>query len=396
MPGAEFFESLLKSMNEGDFLGLTLSAPRKSGGDQPRKENVRPVVIRGKKLWQWALQFEKQQTQKNLSTEQSIQRARDLFGPVYRDATLLTSNYDLIGRVTPQGIKIRQQAASRPPLELITGHNRQKPYLIPEGVPCPFLIELAVMNANGHVKQARQKKFRQINRYLEIVNDTYHQLPQEGVLRVVDFGCGLSYLTFALHHLLAVIRGRDVIMVGIDQNQHVIDRCQAIVEKLSLKGISFSSQKIDQFSSRTPVDLAVSLHACDTATDHALTFAVGAGAKVILAAPCCQHELFTKIQAGELQLMLKHGIVKERFAAMATDSLRASALESVGYKTQILEFIDLEHTPKNILIRSVLRQADSESDRLNLRNLEEYQQFKRVFGVDSLATDDILNVASSM
>jgi len=341
-------------------------------------------------MFQWELQFDKQQTHLNLNAAQTLQRLRDQLGSCYRNANLWTSTADVMVQGTGRGFRIRRQPPSRKLPDVFFTHNKQKEYLIPEGIPCPFLVELDVMTFRGQVKQQRQKKFRQINRYLEMVQDIYDALPATGTLHVIDFGCGLSYLTFALHYLLTEIHHRDVQLIGIDQNEHVIGRCRDIARRCSLDGIQFSAKKIDAGGEHSDVDLAVSLHACDTATDNALAFAVSAGARVILAAPCCQHELSTKIDSPELAPLLRQGILKERFAALATDTLRSCALEASGYRTQVLEFIESEHTPKNLLLRGVLRPAGEDRDQKSIRAAEEYVRVKQMWGVESLATDQVL------
>jgi SAM-dependent methyltransferase len=243
------------------------------------------------------------------------------------------------------------------------------------------------MTPAGQVKQSRQKKFRQINRYLEMVDDMYPSLPEAGPLHVVDFGCGLSYLTFAVHHLLTALHGRQVQLLGIDQNEQIIRRCRQIAADLQLPGLEFRTARIDDLTLAKPTDLAISLHACDTATDQALAMAVSAEARVILAAPCCQHELASSIQSPPLDVLLRQGILKERLAALATDALRAIALEAAGYRTQILEFIDLEHTPKNLLLRAVRRTGNEPLAEAARR---EYLAAKEFLGAAALATDAIL------
>lgn len=385
--GTELAQTLKESFRQGTFVSLILARPRKTEQDAPRKLTVRPVLIKGETHFQWEQQFERQQTHVNRTAADSIRQFETLFDSVYQEAYLFTEQVDLIARVTGKGISIQRKPPSRLPQQ-VSGHDRQKERLIPEGVPCPFLVELDVMTADGVVKPSRQKKFRQINRYLEMVNDIVGDLPASGPLKIIDFGCGLSYLTFALHHLFHVVHGREVELLGIDQNTHVIERCQAIVQKLGLAGISFRSERIQSASDLGEPDLAVSLHACDTATDHALALSVGAKAKVILAAPCCQHELATKIASPSLEGMLRYGVLKERVAALATDALRAAALEAVGYRTQILEFIELEHTPKNLLIRAVAKTKPSDS------GAQRYRELKEAVGVQQLTTDEILTAGS--
>jgi SAM-dependent methyltransferase len=259
---------------------------------------------------------------------------------------------------------------------------------LPEHEPTPFLVEIGVMTPAGKVKAAKQSKFRQINRFLELVNDVIPELPADGMLRVVDFGSGKSYLTFALYHLLTRVHGRSANILGLDRRADVIADCRRIAAKLGCPGLEFRVGEIGDEPEEGTVDLAVSLHACDTATDDALTRAVAWRAAVILAVPCCQHELAPKIHMPQLDPLHHQGIFHAQLASLATDALRAQALEACGYKTQVVEFIELEHTAKNLLLRAVRRPAtDGPSAGAAL---ESYRQLKQSLGLDDVATDRIL------
>ena len=390
----EFVTAVQTAWEERTFISLVISSPAKGDPDLPRRQGARPVVIRGEEMLQWELQFSRLQSHLNLPLADSLARLQELLKSDYRNAHLFTTERDLVGNRKGTEFRVRAHPPSKTKAEADTRHNHQKEYLIPDGIPCPFLVELGVMSRDGRVKAAHQKKFRQINRYLEIVNDVYPQLPESGTLHVVDFGCGLSYLTFALHHLLTKIHSRDVLLLGIDRNEHVIGRCRTICRDLNLQGLQFESRTIDSSTRAERVDLAVSLHACDTATDHALAYAVSAGAAVILAAPCCQHELMTQVNPEPLRPFLKHGVLKERFSALATDALRGCALEAAGYRTQVMEFIDLEHTPKNLLIRAVRRTpAKGEDESIRETKRSEYLALKEFLGASALAVDGILAAA---
>jgi SAM-dependent methyltransferase len=249
------------------------------------------------------------------------------------------------------GEKVLRKPPSRPSAS--RAHDRRKRYLLEEGTPVPFLVELGVMTPDGQVRKSRYDKFRQVNRFLELVDDVVPALPTGRTLRVVDFGCGKSYLTFALHHLLTELRGREVEIVGLDLKEDVIEACAALATRTGAAGLRFERGEIAGFDAGGEVDLVVSLHACDTATDEALAQAVRWRAAVILAVPCCQKEAYGQIRSDLLAPLLRHGLAKERFAALATDTLRAQLLELAGYRTQLVEFVALEHTPKNVLIRAV-------------------------------------------
>ena len=270
-------------------------------------------------------------------------------------------------------------------LKLIeSGTNRKKNYLINEGTPVPFLVLLGVMTPEGRVISSRYDKFRQINRFLEFIDDILPSVISEcnadgtEPLRIADFECGKSYLTFAVHYFLTEIKKLNVEILGLDLKKDVIDYCNDITKKLGLKGLVFDTGNIAGYSHAHNPDIVITLHACDTATDYALDYAIKHDCKAILSVPCCQHEVNTQLDRKNVpdcfKPLLKYGLIKERFASLVTDSLRAEYLENSGYSVQILEFIDMEHTPKNILIRAVKNgshgknqdEADSLTDALKI------------------------------
>jgi SAM-dependent methyltransferase len=266
----------------------------------------------------------------------------------------------------------------RPPTRAAAArrHDRRKQYLLDEGTPVPFLVELGVMTPDGTVRRSRYDKFRQVNRFLELVDDVVPSLRPDGTLRIVDFGCGKSYLTFAIHHLLTEIRGRDVEIVGLDLKGDVIAACSALAERSGAEGLRFEQGDIAGFDAGERVDLVVSLHACDTATDEALAQAVRWDADAILAVPCCQKEAYRQLESSLLAPMLRHGLAKERFAALVTDTLRAQLLELHGYRAQLVEFVSLEHTAKNVLIRAVKGTPAGEEAR------RAYEELRDSLGLD--------------
>lgn len=264
-------------------------------------------------------------------------------------------------------------------------HNRQKNYLLKEGVPVPFLVDLGVMTPEGKIVRSRYDKFRQINRFLEFIEDILPKLHRERENQIIDFGCGKSYLTFAMYHYLKIIKGYSIHVVGLDLKKDVIGRCNMLAEKYGYDRLSFYCGDIADYEGVEQADMVVTLHACDTATDYALEKAVRWGAKVILSVPCCQHELNRQIKNDLLKPVLGYGIIKERMAALITDALRAELLEAAGYRTQILEFIEMEHTPKNLLIRAV-KEGKPKENQKELDKLMEFLQvnpaFKRLLSLD--------------
>lgn len=371
-------ELLRTSLEDQTFLRLVLSGRRAQDDNAPRKISVRPVTMRGQLQYQLAKQQGPQETHENVDAATLIERVTELFGSAFEQAQLFTTDADYLARRKPNGtVSIKRSAPTQQTAP--TTHNRPHHYLLPEGVPNPFLIEIGVMTPDGKVRAARYHKFRQINRYLEFVNGIVPHLKSDGPLTVVDFGCGKSYLTFALHYLLTEIHHREVRIAGLDLKGDVVRHCNEIASRLQCRGLSFHHGDIAGHSLKGKIDLAVSLHACDTATDEALAAAVRHEADVILAVPCCQHEVAAKLNSPPLALLMEQGILKERFAALATDALRAAILELVGYRTQVIEFIDLEHTAKNLLIRAVRRRdaANRSTDRAA------YEQFKRLLGLET-------------
>ncbi len=232
-------------------------------------------------------------------------------------------------------------------------HNRKKNYILAEGVPVPFLVDLGVMTPEGKVIHSRYDKFRQINRFLEFIEDILPELPEGRELSVIDFGCGKSYLTFAMYYYLHELKNYPLRVTGLDLKTDVIRHCNSLAVRYGYAGLHFLQGDIASYEGACEVDMVVTLHACDTATDAALKKAVDWNARVILSVPCCQHELNRTIQNDMLAPVLRYGLIRERMAALITDGLRADLLEQLGYKVQVLEFIDMEHTPKNILIRAV-------------------------------------------
>lgn len=232
-------------------------------------------------------------------------------------------------------------------------HNRKKKYILEENVPVGFLIDLGVQTPQGKIIHSAYDKFRQINRFLEFIEDVLPALEDRDIIRILDFGCGKSYLTFAIYHYLHELKGKNVQIIGLDLKEDVIAHCNVLKDKYGYANLQFLTGDIKDYTGQDEVDMVVTLHACDVATDYALYKALKWNAKVILSVPCCHHEVNRQIQNEALQPMFKYGIVKDRMAALVTDSLRALILEKQGYETQLLEFIDMTHTPKNILIRAV-------------------------------------------
>jgi SAM-dependent methyltransferase len=341
---------LLSELVGGRLLtDAVLSDPRE--GDV-RRVTVRPVELRAGFRYQLTFHRGDRARSENLEPREAEARLRDLLGPVFRQALLRTAEGEfqvLAARGEP---KVLRRPGGKP---AEPAHDREKRRVLAEGVPNPFLIELGVMDPTGKVRARRYGKFRQLNRFLELVDDVVPALPRDRPVRIVDFGSGKAYLTFALYQHLREAHGLEVDALGLDLKADVVEHCEALARKLGYEGLRFEAGDIATYESAESVDLVLALHACDTATDAALERAVRWDAEVILAVPCCQKELLRQVRNDGLEPLLGHGILKERFAALATDALRAQLLELVGYRTQVVEFVDLEHTAKNVLIRAVRR-----------------------------------------
>jgi SAM-dependent methyltransferase len=338
-------DELLTDLFAGDQLRrAVLSKPRST--EVPAKTTIDPVELRGETAYRFTAHLPDRTTHENLAPDAARERLGALLSD-YGQGLLQASEADW--QVLGDTVLRRSPSRRAAPRE----HDRKKRYLLEEGTPVPFLVELGVMTPDGAVRKSRYDKFRQVNRFLELVDDVVPSLRPEGTLRVVDFGCGKSYLTFAIHHLLTELRGRSVEIVGLDLKEDVIAACASFAERSGAVGLRFERGDIAGFEADEDVDLVVSLHACDTATDEALAQAVRWQADAILAVPCCQKEAYRQLESQLLAPLLRHGLAKERFAALVTDTLRAQLLELAGYRTQLVEFVPHEHTAKNILIRAV-------------------------------------------
>ncbi|GGD75795.1 class I SAM-dependent methyltransferase [Paenibacillus nasutitermitis] len=359
-------------IESGELLQATFSQLRRKDDSVPQKTTIRPVELKDGLYYQFEYHFPTKVTHDNVPGAEASRRMGAWLEQHYRQALFKTADADVQLLFNKKG---KASKLVKPPTAKASqdrmNHNRNKQRIVREGEAAPFLVELGIMTKEGQVVARKQDKFRQINRFLEMVNDVLPSLPEGRELKIVDFGCGKSYLTFALYHLLAITQQRRISIVGLDLKEDVIAFCSDLASRLGYERLHFQVGDIADYNEQTAVDMVVTLHACDTATDAALVKAVDWGASVILSVPCCQHELFKQVHNEALAPLLAHGLLKERFSALATDAVRAQLLEVLGYKVQLLEFIDPEHTPKNMLIRAVQsHKADS------AKKWREYEVFR--------------------
>ena len=370
-------KELLKNSLTLDFLGATLSNPKDKDG--VKKVKVRPIQKGESLLFQCEEYKNNQVFHENLDVENSIEKL-DHYMEQFKQMQLETKQHRYTVLVSKKGkvtIQKKQQTGTVKEVEL--AHNREKNYILKEGIPVPFLRDLGVMTSEGKIVRTKFDKFRQINRFLEFIEDILPQLDREKEITILDFGCGKSYLTFAMYYYLHELQKYDVRIIGLDLKTDVIRHCNELSEKYGYSKLKFLEGNIADYTGVNEVDMVVTLHACDTATDYALDKAVEWNAKVILSVPCCQHELNGQIKNEILAPILKYGLIKERMAALITDAMRAEYLESQGYDAQILEFIDMEHTPKNILIRAV-RTGKKKQNREAIKSCETFLQVTPMLG----------------
>lgn len=334
-----------------DFIQAILSNPRTKEGII--KVKVRPVMMKDRLFLQLESFSKTQAFHENLEPEAAVERIVD-YMKEFKQMQMATKDTDYTILVSKKGkVTIQKKAVKTSRNVKIQAHNRSKKYILQEGMKVPFLQDLGVMTQDGKIVRTRFDKFRQINRFLEFIEDILPQLDKDREITILDFGCGKSYLTFAMYYYLHELKQYDIRIIGLDLKSEVIAHCNALSKEYGYEKLTFLEGDIADYEGVNEVDMVVTLHACDTATDYALAKAVGWNAKVILSVPCCQHELNSQIENEVLAPIMKYGLLKERFAALVTDGLRAEYLESMGYDTQVLEFIDMEHTPKNILLRAV-------------------------------------------
>lgn len=334
-----------------------LSNPRdKEAGS---KMKVRPMEQKGELFFQLELFRNNQAFHENVNAKDAVEKLLEAMKN-FKQLQMETLTTEITVLISKKGkVTIKKKQSKKVKESVGMSHNRKKNYILEEGIPVPFLVDLGVMTQEGKVVNSRFDKFKQINRFLEFIEDVLPKLPKNREVSILDFGCGKSYLTFAMYYYLHEMKKYDIRIIGLDLKTAVIKNCNALAEKYGYEKLKFLEGNIADYTGTDHVDMVVTLHACDTATDFALAKAVGWGARVILSVPCCQHELNKQMKlqktgrSKELEPVLKYGILKERMAALFTDELRAQYLEREGYDVQVLEFIDMEHTPKNLLIRAV-------------------------------------------
>ena len=354
---------LEKNLNENTLRAVVSNRRSKQVS---QKLVVRPFIEKNRLMFQREEYANNQVFHENMDKETTVEQICTFLEKDYKQLDLLCEQSSFSALVSKKGKSTIKENKNQIAKKIDLSHNRKKRYILDTDEVIPFLVDLGVQTKEGKIVDKKYKKYKQINRFLEFVKDVLPELPKDRPVKIIDFGCGKSYLTFAVYYYLHIMNGRDVEMIGLDLKKDVIAHCNRMAEKYEYASLHFLEGDISTYDGADSADMVITLHACDVATDFALDKAVHWNAKVILSVPCCQHELNAQIENDMLEPLLKYGILKERFAALLTDALRANLLEQNGYEVQILEFIDMEHTPKNLLIRAVKRgeKADKKQEKL--------------------------------
>lgn len=338
-----------------------------------KKVEINPIILKGKAVYQISCYSDKQVFQENVEGGIVPKKVFEHFPDKLCQLNIFTDDREYSYRMTGKGKLLKNSQKTK---KLITAsdnkintHNRTKKYILQEGMVVPPLVDMGIFTKDGRVVKSMYDKYRQINRFVELIDDVLKD-DTKSQINIIDFGCGKSYLTFIIYYYMTEILHKNVNVVGLDLKQDVIDKCNKAAQKYGYDNLRFEMGDINGYHTDMQVDMVVTLHACDTATDYALYNAVNWNARYILSVPCCQHEVNAQITSEALATMMKYGIIKERMSALVTDSLRGGLLEYKGYRTQLLEFVDITHSPKNILIRAVKANVSAEKRQKALEDVE--------------------------
>lgn len=358
-------------------IDMVISGQKNKSEDKAVKVRIRPVILKNEIEYQVSEFVGRKVLHSNHSAADVKKKIIDYMTEDFKQAQInMTDAAATILSSKSKTLTCKYKKAGQLKVQRDLSHNRTKKYIIQEGKPVAFMIDLGVMGQDGKIIKTRYDKFRQINRFLEYIEDILPKLDKQRELTIIDFGCGKSYLTFAMYYYLKELKGYNIRIIGLDLKADVIEHCNELRTRYGYDKLDFYVGDIATYKDVDKVDMVVTLHACDIATDYALAKAVKWGAEVILSVPCCQHEANRTIKSDILSPVMDYGILKERMAAIVTDAARAKLLTANGYDTQILEFIDMEHTPKNLLIRAVkggkedISAREKTKDMLEALNLE--------------------------
>lgn len=370
-----------------DFLKkVTLSNPIKKGDGICFKAVVLKIALKDGEGFQISRYIDKKVIHENIKIEKSdkkqsyisiVEKILELMIENFKQCGIYSNRIVTILMNKKKEFKIVENKENIDFEKKTISHNAVKNYIIKDGTYINWLFEIGLIDKNGKVHNSSQKKFRQINRFLEMIADIEKYIPNNGL--IIDMGCGKSYLTFAIYYYFNILKNKNIRIKGFDLKKDVVENCNRLAETTGYKNLSFFADDIASLdTSEEKADMIISLHACDTATDIAIAYGIKQNCKVIMSVPCCQHELFYQVKNDNLKNILSYGILKERFSALLTDGIRGETLKLFGYKTSILEFIDMEHTPKNIMIRAIKK----ENPKISKNKVAEYYKLLSDFNVE--------------
>lgn len=369
-------QNTIKEIMDNELERLIISNPKNKDVEY-KKIVVRPVLIKNEVLYQFEKYTDKQVFHSN-ETLDECQNSVIRFMEDFRQCDAFTKKKNYVVKISKKGKVFVSSKVNTSISAVIKEHNRTKNYLIPDGTFIEPLYDLGIFTKEGKVVSSMYDKYKQINRFIEMIDDAISEDIKH--LNIIDFGCGKSYLTFILYYYLVYIKKISVYMVGLDLKADVIKNCNEVAKKYGYDNLEFKIGDINGYKSDVPIDMVISLHACDTATDYALYNAIKWNAKMIFSVPCCQHEINGQIQSDNFGIFTKYGLLKERMAALMTDQIRANLLESESYKVQVLEFIDMAHSPKNILLRCI--KSDKISDKRKAKAIGEVEKLMEEFKLE--------------
>ncbi|MFD3162693.1 class I SAM-dependent methyltransferase [Herpetosiphon sp. NSE202] len=357
-----------------DFVRLTMSGAARAADLRWQRVVVRPVQLKNGRAWQAAYFDQRQNITKNYALEQASAALGEIIDLPLSNITLETTSERIQVQRSKKGKVILSRARNQvaaPDLR----HNHVKALPLPSDRPDAYLQKTGIMTNDGIIRASMSKKYTQINEFLRVFDELELKPSAEQPLRILDAGCGSAYLTFAAYHYLVNIKGLAAVVIGVDSNEYLIDKCRAQAAELGYTGMEFIATPLADWQPAYQPDVVFSLHACDTATDDALALALRSQAQAILSVPCCHKHLTHQIQATVLKPMLRHGSIRQRTADLVTDSLRAQILRINGYRSEIIEFVDAEHTGKNLMIRA------TRSNKPDPKAAAEYEALKQFWGV---------------
>lgn len=363
------YEMALKKLNSifDKIQNGVISNPVKKGVGLPTKVKLEKIRLKNGDYIQFTFFTDNKNIHENVLESEAFEKILTIMENGFKQAVINGDNCATILMNKKHQFKITGVKENVDFCDNAREHNSTKNYILQNGVYVDWMFKLGLMDKEGKILSHKQKKFRQINKFLEMLSDVEEQIPNNSV--IVDMGCGKSYLTFAMYHYFNIIKNKNIEIMGYDLKKDVVDYCNKLAKDFAFNKLSFYARDIGEINNDDKkISMIITLHACDIATDIAMYHGIRWNCRVIMSVPCCQHELMGQIKNPDMDIMLKHGILKERFSALLTDSIRAEILEIAGYKTGVMEFIDMEHTPKNIMIRAVKK--NNTVDKEKLKELE--------------------------